>query len=89
MALSDVATVPVELHLCFEACLFKLLLTSAHSPTHYCDCRQPCTNPAQVATSGFVFCYPCAFAYVTDHGCCPVTLIPASVDHVRKLYEGS
>lgn len=48
VGLSDVAIVPVELHLCLEACLFKLLLTSAHSPTRYCELQaalhQPCTS---------------------------------------------
>mmetsp|Transcript_9250 Transcript_9250/g.19779 ORF Transcript_9250/g.19779 Transcript_9250/m.19779 type:complete len:379 (-) Transcript_9250:696-1832(-) len=52
-------------------------------------CRRRCTNPAQITTSGFVFCYPCAFSYIMDHACCPVTLMPATLDHVRKLYEGA
>ncbi|KAG0586375.1 hypothetical protein KC19_2G085800 [Ceratodon purpureus] len=29
-------------------------------------CTRPRTNPAVVATSGFVFCYTCAFHYVTQ-----------------------
>lgn len=50
-------------------------------------CRRRTTNPATIATSGYVFCYPCAFNAVMTHGSCPVTLLPASLDHVRKLYE--
>lgn len=53
------------------------------APTH----RRRTTNPATIATSGYVFCYPCAFNAVMTHGSCPVTLLPASLDHVRKLYE--
>jgi peroxin-12 len=42
-----------------------------------------------VASSGYVFCYPCAYGYVTDYGCCPVTRFPAGPDAVRKLYEAA
>ncbi|PNH06566.1 Peroxisome biogenesis protein 12 [Tetrabaena socialis] len=52
-------------------------------------CRRRTTNPAAVATSGYVCCYPCAFNHVMQHGCCPVSLVPATLDHVRKLYEAS
>ena len=24
--------------------------------------------------------------YVQEHGCCPITRLPCSVDHIRKLY---
>ena len=40
-------------------------------------CRRPRTNPAMIATSGYVFCYPCAFKFVEATGCCPVTRIAA------------
>lgn len=52
-------------------------------------CAQRRTNPAMVAASGFVFCYPCAFRYVTQYRRCPVTLVPAEVDQIRRLYYGS
>ncbi|EFJ53139.1 hypothetical protein VOLCADRAFT_127336 [Volvox carteri f. nagariensis] len=52
-------------------------------------CRKRTTNPATIATSGYVFCYPCAFNHVMQHGCCPVSLLPAGLDHVRKLYEAA
>jgi len=35
-----------------------------------------------------VFCYPCIHAYVEAHGRCPVTLMPAELDDIRKLYLG-
>ncbi|GLC38299.1 hypothetical protein PLESTB_001750900 [Pleodorina starrii] len=52
-------------------------------------CRKRTTNPATIATSGYVFCYPCAFNQVMAHGRCPVSLLPAGLDHVRKLYEAA
>lgn len=50
-------------------------------------CRQPRTNAALLAASGLVYCYPCIFAYVQQHRRCPVTLLPAHEDQVRKIYE--
>lgn len=47
------------------------------------------TNPAMVEVSGFTFCYPCAFRHVSEHGCCPVTRFPATVDNVRRLYQSA
>ncbi len=51
-------------------------------------CRHPRTNPAMVAVSGYVFCYPCAHRFVAEQGCCPVTRLPCSVEHIRRLYQG-
>ncbi len=47
------------------------------------------TNPAMVEVSGYVFCYPCIFRHVNEHGRCPVTLRPATVDSVRRLYQNT
>ncbi|KAG2500216.1 hypothetical protein HYH03_001794 [Edaphochlamys debaryana] len=52
-------------------------------------CRKRTVNPAAIATSGYVACYPCAFAYVMEHGACPVSGLPAGLDHVRRLYEAA
>ena len=52
-------------------------------------CRRPRTNPALLATSGYVFCYPCIHREVEDSGRCPVTHAPARLDHVRRLYRGA
>jgi hypothetical protein len=53
----------------------------------YCYCRQRRVNPAMLAVSGYAFCYPCVFSHVSEAHCCPVTRIPATLDHIRKLYE--
>ena len=35
--------------------------------------------------SGYVFCYPCAVHWVRENGCCPVTRLPATEDHIRRI----
>lgn len=50
-------------------------------------CTRPRTNPAVVATSGFVFCYTCAFHYVTQYKRCPVTLAPTGTNQILRLYQ--
>lgn len=52
-------------------------------------CLKMRTNPALVASSGFVFCYPCIFPYVSHYNRCPVTLIPATAEQIRRLYYDS
>eukprot|EP00250_Pteridium_aquilinum_P010557 c19472_g1_i1 orf=331-1494(+) len=52
-------------------------------------CMKKRTNPALVASSGFVFCYPCIFPYVSQFNRCPVTLIPAAVNQIRRLFYDS
>ncbi|CAI5989005.1 unnamed protein product [Closterium sp. NIES-64] len=49
-----------------------------------CLCRR--TNPTAPATSGFIFCYPCIFAYVDKFGRCPITHHPTTVDQLRRLF---
>ncbi|GJP83946.1 hypothetical protein CLOP_g14045 [Closterium sp. NIES-67] len=49
-----------------------------------CLCRR--TNPTAPATSGFIFCYPCIFAYVDKFGRCPITHHPTNVDQLRRLF---
>ncbi|XP_078429283.1 peroxin-12 [Wolffia australiana] len=50
-------------------------------------CSQRRANPSVLAASGFVFCYPCIFKYVSQYKRCPLTLIPASVDQIRRLFH--
>ena len=50
-------------------------------------CHRLRTNPA-LLPSGYVFCYPCIYAHVEEHQQCPVTLVPAQLDDIRKLYIG-
>ncbi|EFJ38878.1 hypothetical protein SELMODRAFT_437729 [Selaginella moellendorffii] len=50
-------------------------------------CLQRRTNPAMAAVSGYVFCYPCIYKYISQYKRCPVTLIPADIEHIRRLYK--
>ncbi|XP_024025193.1 peroxisome biogenesis protein 12 [Morus notabilis] len=50
-------------------------------------CSQKRANPSVVTVSGFVFCYACVFKYVSQYKRCPVTLLPANVDHIRRLFH--
>ncbi|KAG6554901.1 hypothetical protein Mapa_003485 [Marchantia paleacea] len=49
-------------------------------------CLEKRTNPAMVAVSGYVFCYPCIYNYVNQYKRCPITLASASEDKIRRLY---
>eukprot|EP00808_Paulinella_micropora_P008309 g60426.t1 len=48
-------------------------------------CRRHRTNPAAVPT-GFVFCYPCIHAYVSENGFCPVTRLLCTIHQIRRVY---
>ncbi|KAF9607845.1 hypothetical protein IFM89_002062 [Coptis chinensis] len=50
-------------------------------------CSQKRVNPSVVAVSGFVFCYPCIFRYVSQYKRCPVTLMPTTVEQIRRLFH--
>lgn len=50
-------------------------------------CSQKRTNPSVVAVSGFVFCYACIFKYVSQYKRCPITLMLANVDQIRRLFH--
>lgn len=50
-------------------------------------CSQKRANPSVVTASGFVFCYACIFKYISQYKRCPVTLIPASVEQIRRLFH--
>lgn len=49
-------------------------------------CGQPREN-ATAAPSGYVFCYRCIHSAVELNGRCPLTLMPTTVDSLRKVYE--
>ncbi|KAI1319541.1 ubiquitin-protein ligase peroxin 12 [Mortierella claussenii] len=49
-------------------------------------CLKTITN-ATALSSGYVYCYPCAYKQVEDHGRCPVTLMKCRTDDLRKLYN--
>ncbi|NXY59688.1 PEX12 protein, partial [Callaeas wilsoni] len=50
-------------------------------------CRKVRVNATALATSGFVFCYRCAYSYVKAHQCCPVTGYATELQHLVKLYS--
>ncbi|XP_021738041.1 peroxisome biogenesis protein 12 isoform X2 [Chenopodium quinoa] len=50
-------------------------------------CSERRANPSVVTVSGFVFCYGCIFKYVSQYKLCPVTLIPAEVEDIRRLFH--
>ncbi|NXQ45908.1 PEX12 protein, partial [Catharus fuscescens] len=49
-------------------------------------CRKVRVNATALATSGFVFCYRCAYSYVKAHQRCPVTGYATELQHLVKLY---
>uniref|UniRef100_A0A1D1YUU7 Peroxisome biogenesis protein 12 n=1 Tax=Anthurium amnicola TaxID=1678845 RepID=A0A1D1YUU7_9ARAE len=50
-------------------------------------CSQKRVNPSVVEVSGFVFCYSCIFKYISQYKRCPVTLTPATINQIRKLFH--
>ncbi|RLN96934.1 hypothetical protein BBJ28_00019418 [Nothophytophthora sp. Chile5] len=49
-------------------------------------CKQQRVNPA-MAPSGYVFCYPCLYRYIEQHGECPVTQMKCEPASVIKIYD--
>ncbi|KXJ28244.1 peroxisome assembly protein 12 [Exaiptasia diaphana] len=49
-------------------------------------CKNVRTNPAVLTTSGYVFCYPCIYRHLNQHGCCPVTHLPSSQQQLVRLF---
>ncbi|GAU12086.1 hypothetical protein TSUD_00520 [Trifolium subterraneum] len=50
-------------------------------------CLQKRVNPSVITVSGFVFCYACIFKFVTQYKRCPATMMPATVDQIRRLFH--
>ncbi|KAK7285889.1 hypothetical protein RJT34_20674 [Clitoria ternatea] len=50
-------------------------------------CTQKRVNPSVVTVSGFVFCYACIFKYITQYKRCPITLMPSTVEQIRRLFH--
>nr|KAJ3419342.1 ubiquitin-protein ligase peroxin 12 [Polyrhizophydium stewartii] len=49
-------------------------------------CLKSRTNPTMLPT-GYVFCYPCVFNYVSEYGRCPVTHVRVDTEALRKIYS--
>uniref|UniRef100_A0A0D9XKF6 Peroxisome biogenesis protein 12 n=1 Tax=Leersia perrieri TaxID=77586 RepID=A0A0D9XKF6_9ORYZ len=50
-------------------------------------CCEKRNNPSVLSVSGFVFCYSCIFKSVSQHNRCPITLMPATVEQIRRLFH--
>ncbi|NWS71585.1 PEX12 protein, partial [Crotophaga sulcirostris] len=50
-------------------------------------CRKIRVNATALSTSGYVFCYRCAYSYVKAHQRCPVTGYATELQHLVKLYS--
>ncbi|KAH3883568.1 peroxisome assembly protein 12-like [Dreissena polymorpha] len=50
-------------------------------------CHRTRSNDTALSVSGYVFCYPCIYDYVSEYKKCPVTQYPAQTDHLIKLYR--
>jgi len=50
-------------------------------------CRKIRVNATALSTSGFVFCYRCAYGYVKTHQRCPITGYATELQHLVKLYS--
>ncbi|XP_044312108.1 peroxisome assembly protein 12 isoform X2 [Varanus komodoensis] len=49
-------------------------------------CRKIRSNDTALSTSGFVYCYRCAYNHVKRHQRCPVTGYATELQHLVKLY---
>uniref|UniRef100_A0A8C5N355 Peroxisome assembly protein 12 n=1 Tax=Leptobrachium leishanense TaxID=445787 RepID=A0A8C5N355_9ANUR len=49
-------------------------------------CRKVRVNDTALGTSGYVFCYRCAYYYVKTHQRCPVSGYPTELQHLIRLY---
>ena len=56
-------------------------------PGHCPVCRRPIVNPCVNIISGYTFCYPCLATQVESTQRCPVTGLPTSAMHIRRIYE--
>ncbi|XP_015916812.2 peroxisome assembly protein 12 [Parasteatoda tepidariorum] len=50
-------------------------------------CKKSRSNDTALASSGFVFCYPCIFKYVEVNRECPITGYKSSLNQLIKLYH--
>ncbi|MBN3273354.1 PEX12 protein, partial [Polyodon spathula] len=50
-------------------------------------CHKTRANDTALATSGYVFCYRCAYNYVKRQQRCPLTGYPTELQHLIKLYS--
>ena len=64
----------------------RLIPVLPPSTDAYCSlCQAVCTNMA-ASPSGYIYCYPCIFAYIKQYGASPQTGVPCAVDEIRKIW---
>ncbi|OWZ05255.1 hypothetical protein PHMEG_00022685 [Phytophthora megakarya] len=49
-------------------------------------CKKRRMNPA-MAPSGYVFCYPCIYRHIDEHGECPITQMKCELTSIVKIYD--
>lgn len=74
--------------------LSKIILTKSGLNANTSDfyvlcplCNSIRTNDCALNTSGFVFCYPCIFKYVSKNKSCPITKIPSNLNNLVRIYN--
>ncbi|XP_001356739.1 peroxisome assembly protein 12 [Drosophila pseudoobscura] len=50
-------------------------------------CLLPLQTPTACSVSGYVFCWKCIISHMKEHGTCPVTSYPISLDDLVRIYE--
>ncbi|XP_037710796.1 peroxisome assembly protein 12 [Drosophila subpulchrella] len=50
-------------------------------------CLLPIQTPTACSVSGYVFCWKCIVSHMKEHGSCPVTQYPISLDDLVRIYE--
>jgi peroxin-12 len=50
-------------------------------------CLQTFAIPTTLSISGYVFCFKCIKNHLSKHSYCPVTLYPATIDDLVRIYD--
>ncbi|XP_020800832.1 peroxisome assembly protein 12 [Drosophila serrata] len=50
-------------------------------------CLLPLQTPTACSVSGYVFCWKCIVSYMKEHGHCPVTRHPITLEDLVRIYE--
>ncbi|XP_068141532.1 peroxisome assembly protein 12 [Drosophila tropicalis] len=50
-------------------------------------CLLPFQTPTACSVSGYVYCWKCIINHLKEHGACPVTNYPISLDDLVRIYE--
>ncbi|XP_030765307.1 peroxisome assembly protein 12 [Sitophilus oryzae] len=50
-------------------------------------CKLKWNNPSVIPVSGYIFCFPCVYKYLSENQKCPVTNLPAKPLDIIRLYN--